>query len=394
MEEARLHPAEVDRLTALFSYDILDTEHEAAFDEITELASAICETPIALISLVDKNRQWFKSSFGLTVSETPRSLAFCAHALLQDGVFEVTNALNDERFVDNPLVVGEPSIRFYAGALLVADDGLPLGTLCVIDSVPKKLTPQKTRALSILAGQVMAQIKLRQQNQNLQRLNQHREQLFAALAQDLRSPVYGINGLSKLIRDRGARLSAENVVVASEAILNSSLLMYQLLDELIQWSQLSLGVTSISSTRLSLWNKVNDICELLDFNRDSKGIKIINNIHPDVFVLSDELVIKTVLRNLISNAIKYSPYGGTVTLEFIDDGDKVQVVITDQGAGVPKALEETIFNPPLPTEPHDYNHHGFGLMLCRRFLQLQGNKISLVAGFTPGARFFFDLNKA
>lgn len=392
MEEAHLHPAELERLAALFRYDILDTEPEAAFDEITELASAICETPIALISLVDKDRQWFKSTVGISATQTPRSLAFCAHALLQDGVFEVPNALNDERFCDNPLVVGEPSIRFYAGALLVADDGLPLGTLCVIDSVPKKLTPQKTRALTILAGQVMAQIKLRLQNQNLQRLNQYREQLFAALSQDLRSPVFGINGLSKLIRERGARLSAENVVVASEAILNSSLLMYQLLDELIQWSQLSLGVTSISSCRLPLWNKVNDICNLLDFNRDSKGIKILNNIPPDVFVLSDELVIKTVLRNLISNAIKYSPYGGDVTLECVVEGDKVQIVITDQGAGVPKALEETIFNPPSP--PHEYNHHGFGLMLCRRFLQLQGNKISLVAGFTPGARFIFDLNKA
>lgn len=391
MEMAELHPLEAERLAALYRLDIVDSQPEAAFDEIVELAGAICETPIALVSLVDKNRQWFKSAIGLDTKETSRSLAFCAHAILQEGVFEVPDALSDVRFFDNPLVLGAPAIRFYAGAPLFTEHGLPLGTLCVIDDKPKQLTPGQTRALSILAGQVMSQMKLRQQNQNLLRLNQYREQLFSALAENLRAPVFSIAGLSKLIRDRGTRLSAENVLQASEDILNSSCLMYQLLDELMQWSQLSLGALIVAPAQHSLWGMVNAVCGLLDFSRDIKGITFINKLPSEIMVESDEMILKSVLRNLLSNAIKYSPMGGQITIECAQDNNRVNIMVTDQGAGVPVSVRDSIFNPPSPTNPNGYNHHGFGLMLSRKFLQLQGNNIYLDTSHSPGTRFIFDL---
>jgi hypothetical protein len=152
---------EADRLRALRSYKILDTKPEERFDELTQLAAIICGVPISLITLIDADRQWFKSKVGLELAETPRTQAFCTHAIMQPQMFVVEDAAEDQRFASNPLVTGEPHIRFYAGAPLATSDGHLIGTMCVIDREPRTLTPDQKKALELLGRQVVANMELR-----------------------------------------------------------------------------------------------------------------------------------------------------------------------------------------------------------------------------------------
>lgn len=158
---------EVKRLKVLWQYDVLDTVPEEVFDNLTDLAAHICEAPVAMISLVDENRQWFKAKVGTSVKETSRDISFCAHAILNDELLVISDATKDPRFSDNPLVTGSQRIRFYAGAPLVTPDGHALGTLCVLDKKPRKLRSEQLKALRVLALHVVTQLELRRHAREL-----------------------------------------------------------------------------------------------------------------------------------------------------------------------------------------------------------------------------------
>ena len=193
---------ETARLAALRKYRILDTDPEQSFDDLTLLASHICETPIALISLIDADRQWFKSKIGLSIAETSRSVSFCTHAIKQRGLFVVPDARDSDIFRDNPFVAGDSGIRFYAGAPLVTPEGHALGTLCVLDRIPRTLTADQIDALQTLRKQVEAQLELRRNLFELERALEARDRAEAEqlrLVGELRESLDNVRKLSALL---------------------------------------------------------------------------------------------------------------------------------------------------------------------------------------------------
>jgi anti-sigma regulatory factor (Ser/Thr protein kinase) len=193
---------ESERLVALRRYRILDTDPEQAFDDLALLASHICGTPIALISLIDADRQWFKSRVGLSIAETSRSVSFCTHAIQQRDLFVVPDARDHATFRDNPFVAAENGIRFYAGAPLVTPEGYALGTLCVLDKVPRTLTPDQVEALEALRRQAEAQLELRANLFELEQALADRDRAEVAqgkLVAELRESLDNVNKLSGLI---------------------------------------------------------------------------------------------------------------------------------------------------------------------------------------------------
>lgn len=179
--KAAIPADEVARIEELKQYRILDTEPEVGYDDLVLLASQICDTPIALVSLVDARRQYFKSRVGLDATETPRDIAFCAHAILQDELMIVPDALRDGRFADNPLVTSDPNIRFYAGAPLITPKGHAMGTLCVIDRVPRTLNLAQQDALQALGRQVVALLQLRRAKEQAEQASEAKSRLLENL---------------------------------------------------------------------------------------------------------------------------------------------------------------------------------------------------------------------
>jgi hypothetical protein len=298
------------RLQELEKYQVMDSSAEDAFNALTELAANICDTPIALISLLDDKRQWFKSNLGLSVTETDKNISFCKHAIQGNDLFEVKDAHLDDRFKENPLVQGNPNIRYYAGSPLINQNGYKLGTLCVIDTVPRRLSPHQKKALKTLANEVISQLELRIRKIELQksfsvlaRLNIEIESFIKNVYNDLNNHLGSINKNSSELKSYFDSLETvkKSKYKNLEAISKSSDLIHKILSNSLDFS---LGGGKVTEF------KYNFLKELIDesiypFVQNKKLLTLETNIQYPV-IYSDKYSCIKAFSALFEASINYS----------------------------------------------------------------------------------------
>jgi two-component system, NtrC family, sensor kinase len=402
MQSAPKPQNEKERLEALQRYQILDTQAEKDLDDLTQLAAAICGTPIALISLIDHNRQWFKSKVGVDASETPRDVAFCAHGILQKDVFIVPDAAQDQRFHDNPLVTEGPQIRFYAGVPLITSDGYPLGMLCVNDRVPRQLTEEQTRALRILGNQVISMLELRRTMTNLVKAQASIIQaekmsavgnLAAGIAHEINNPLGVILGFSQaLMRKLPAQSEWREPITAIE---REAVRCKGLVQELLIFSRTS----EHAQEPLELNPAIESALALVQPRAKVAQVKVIRSFDHELPSISgNSQQIQQVVINLANNAIDAMPEGGTLTVKTEHSTDQerewVFLKIEDTGSGIPKEVQARIFEPFFTTKPKGQGT-GLGLGLVHEIIDKHGGSIHVQS--QPGHTEFlvkFPLSKA
>lgn len=401
MISAAQHPQEQRRLQALLDYQILDTPPEPDFDEIVALASEICETPISLVSLIDSNRQWFKAKVGLDAIETPRAVAFCAHAILQDDVFIVEDSFLDERFKDNPLATDAPHVRFYAGAPLVNKEGMPLGTLCAIDSVPRTLSELQIKALRTLSHQVVAQLELRlliqkQQEQLLllQKQAQDKNRFFSIVSHDLRSPFNGILGLANLLAEDCENLDADEVKEYAQDIQHSAQAAYDLVDNLLNWSMLEGGALKIELGAIQIGQLLEEVRCAVGAFAEQKKIELHFEVEDHMSVLADRNMLRSLLLNLISNAVKFSSSNDKIFVKTRHCENRIGFEVQDFGTGIsPDQLLDLQKLGACSSSLGTQGEHGtgLGLKLCFEFAQKMNSKLMVDSKPEQGTCFRFAL---
>jgi signal transduction histidine kinase len=386
MLSARIPDNESERQANLELYEILDTFPEEAFNAITSIAAHICGTPIALISLIDKDRQWFKSHHGLAVSETPRDFSFCAHAILDpDQLFVVEDAQLDNRFFDNPLSTGDPNVIFYAGAPLVSREGFPLGTLCVIDNKPHTLNSEQRKALADLSNQVIAQMELRRNLKELKSKNEELSRYAHLVSHDLRSPMQSIYQLSKMIAKESQGQLNEKADKALEQLQKKAFQSQELVDGILKHSLA--GEQAYTPEKIQLPQFIN---ELIEFCSPPSDFRIETEVSVSEIV-SDSIILKQILQNLISNAIKYNDKAqGIVRIVVNANETDLTFEVIDNGPGIPEKFHERIFGM-FQTLSHadrfGNKGTGIGLHTVKNLVVLLGGNITIESKEGEGSTF-------
>lgn len=380
---------EAGRLNALYSYGILDTEAESDFDEIVVLASHICNAPISLISLIDKDRQWFKAKIGLEGDQTDREVAFCAHAIHQDSLMVVPDATKDVRFDDNPLVIGSPDIRFYAGMPLTTPTGFKLGTLCVIDNKPRELTPEQVSSLEILGKHVMKLMELRRRNEEMKRLGELHKRLLSIIGHDLRSPINSIRSMLELAAEK--EISTEELIAMLPGLKKSVDSTTLLLGNLLEWASSQLHNRTVMTKPLPLMKIAHSLIESNHLLFQRKSNHVINSIQVDHIAMGDRNMTDFILRNLLMNANKFTE-NGTITLTSSIVGNTVRITIADTGTGIDAAIRPYVFDWDVKTSTtgsQGEKGSGLGLPMSFEFAQSQNGSLSVES--TPGSGSNFTL---
>lgn len=403
---------EAARLKKLYDTGILDTQPEKYFDEITLLAAEFCDVPIALVTLIDSDRQWVKSRVGIEVEETDRNTAFCSYTILGNDVLEVEDAQKDERFAQNPFVLDDPHIRFYAGAPLTTSTGLNLGSLCVISDKPKGLNPRQKAMLQLLARNVVKGIELHEELERRRRVEKElrlakaaaeratrlKAEFLAAMTHELRTPLNSIIGYSNLLVS-DEHLATQEPLLEGMMVASNTLL--GIVNNVLDFSKLEEGKLDLAPEMTNLIAVLHEV-ELLNKPQvTAKGLDLLVNVEKTIpaRIKIDKLRLSQVLNNLVSNAVKFTNEGSiTISAELQDIGPdkaRIQLSVKDTGIGIAPEKQEAIFDQFSQEDTdttHRYGGTGLGLSISKNLVSLMGGELALSSHKGKGSTFYFSLN--
>jgi signal transduction histidine kinase len=391
---------EEDRLAALETYHIFDTAEEKDFDALSSLAAAICQVPIALITFIDKDRQWFKSHHGTTFTENSRELSFCTHAIASGEDFMIVpDASADERFANNPMVTGPAKVAFYAGVPLVNEDGFALGTLCVIDQEAHSLSPEQVTALKTLATQVIDKLELKrkvtlleQANQRLLNSNVLIQKFASMAAHDIKNPLSSILLTSEALKMRHIKMQDDGCIRLADINVTAAKNLLGLVDEMLAYSKDS-SLLMAKKQEFMLNNMLHKILSMVKVP-DNIAIKLPEGNH---MINSSVIAFEQIMINLLSNAIRYNDKDkGVVQVRFAENETQYLFEVEDNGTGIPETYHEKIFeNNFTLKKPDRFNERGSGIGLAtvRDLVNALGGSIRLRSEPGKGSVFFVSLKK-
>jgi signal transduction histidine kinase len=349
---------------------------------------------MALVTLIDEERQWFKSSYGMPGTETSREVSFCAHTILHDEVLVINDTTLDQRFQDNLYVTGQPHIRFYAGAPLQTGDGMNLGALCAVDVVPRQITAEEQRILSDLAAMVSDEIELRHAIRERKRLEELQDNLTSMIIHDLRSPLTTtITSLSLLKMNAARSMDPRHLELVETASYGAATLQTMITS--------LLDVQRLESGAMPLDIRSHDLREIITSSTGyfktvlwdrALGYDLPND---PINTLCDRDTIQRVLMNLLSNAVKFTPDTGTIRISLFPADAYVMVCVTDTGPGIPGEYHDHIFEKFGQVASHTHKHStGLGLTFCKLAIEAHGGAIGVQSTVGEGTSIWFTLPAA
>lgn len=392
MKTALIPTNEKERLSELHNFDLMHV-HDEDFNDVVTLASQICKTPISSISLIDHSRQLTKAVIGLEKVSEDRETSFCAHTILSDDLFEVQNTLKDERFHDNPLVQNHPNIRYYAGMPLITSNGYKIGALCVIDTVPRSISAEQSFALKVLSRQTVKLLEAKMLVRHSLSITEVQQRIISVMSHDMRSPLNSMKMFLELRRNEKENFSeeeTENMLAMFDVNVSRTI---QLLNNLVEWSQLQRQFEK-RKDYLNLFTVVKECIEQAELNVVLKRNTILNTVNPMIFIESDKEAIQFILRNLISNANKFTEDGTIKISSYIKDNQRIFLTVEDDGVGIEMSKINDILEEKGNYHTDGTQHekgNGLGLSLIKTYLDQTGNELHIESKLRKGTSVSFSV---